>query len=447
MGLSAVFIICLTETASAANESGVFLAESQMRFLDGLTRAVIDASRVAPGGKLGAIGPNETGGTLIRPGGRDCYPAFWIRDYAMALDSGHVTLDEQRHMLLLTASRQQDALWELPSGSVVPANSIPDHITFQGKPIFFPGTLDDYEGQGGPRWGYLPALDDHFYFVHMAAAYIEQGGDPGILDQDVTGTPLFERLERAYAMPPARTGTGLVYAEPEKRGVSFGFVDTVTHTGELLFCSLLKLRAARELASLARLRGDEATANHYQQDMDKLRTAIAGTFQMADGMLKASTGISAQPDVWGTAFAVYIDALPEPALEPACRALAALARDGRTICWRGNIRHVPTSADHSDASAWEQCLARKNTYQNGAYWGTPVGWVCYAVHRVDPETASAIARAYIEELREGDFRKGPESGSPWECMHPDGDHRQNAVYMTSVACPLAAFRKMAAQAP
>jgi hypothetical protein len=61
---------------------------------------------------------------------------------------------------------------------------------------------------------------------------------------------------------------------------------------------------------------------------------------------------------------------------------------------------------------------------------------------VDILAARTLASEYIAELREGDFRKGPEFGSPWECMHPDGAHRQNPVYMTSVTCPFAAFRRM-----
>ncbi|HQK77271.1 MAG TPA: hypothetical protein PKZ25_13845, partial [Candidatus Hydrogenedentes bacterium] len=80
-----------------------FLEADDMAFLRELTAAVLDASRVAPGAKVGGIGPNVTGGTVIRPGGRDCYPAFWIRDYAMSIDSGLVSVEEQRHMLLLTA--------------------------------------------------------------------------------------------------------------------------------------------------------------------------------------------------------------------------------------------------------------------------------------------------------------------------------------------------------
>jgi hypothetical protein len=115
-----------------------------------------------------------------------------------------------------------------------------------------------------------------------------------------------------------------------------------------------------------------------------------------------------------------------------------------TISWRGNIRHVPTDADYSEATAWERVVdgRPKNRYQNGAYWGTPVGWVCDAVARCDPEAAEALAHDYLTDLREGDYRNGPDHGAPWECMHPEGHHRQNPVYMCSVTAPMGAFRRM-----
>lgn len=427
---------------AAAGEA--LLSEEDMTFLLDIAKAVVEESRVRPGEKVGEIGPNITGGTVIRPGGRACYPAFWIRDYAMSLESGLVTIAEQRHMLLLTASHQQDAEWPLPSGSLVTPGSIPDHISFGNKPIFYPGTLEDYEGQGGPNWGYLPALDDAFFFVHMAALYVQQTGDASILEETVRGKSLFTRLEEAYAMPPARSESGLVYADKDRRGVTFGFVDTVTHTGDLFFCSLLKYRAALELAELAGRVGDTDGQARYQSAAGALRAALNTIFITDTGLYRASTGVSSQPDVWGTAFGVYIGALTPENERKACETLAAAARED-TLAWRGNIRHVLTSDDFSTETAWERCLATRNTYQNGAYWGTPMGWVCYAIARVDPEGASALAREYVGELREGDFRKGPEHGSPWECMHPENGHRQNPVYMTSVTCPLAAFQRMAAE--
>jgi hypothetical protein len=131
---------CATMPRSGAN----LLSRDDMAFLEHLAADVVAESRVPQGAKVGAIGPNVTGYTVIRPGGRNAYPAFWIRDYAMSLGAGLITADEQRHALLLTARHQQDVDWPLPSGSFVPAGAIPDHISFGDKPIFYPGTLEDY---------------------------------------------------------------------------------------------------------------------------------------------------------------------------------------------------------------------------------------------------------------------------------------------------------------
>jgi hypothetical protein len=433
-------LLLLSQLLFAAQQT-VFLSQEDMSFLESITAAVVAESRVYPDAKVGNIGPNTTGDTLIRPGGRDCYPAFWIRDYAMSLEAGFFTSKEQRHALILTAEKQQTKPWNLKSGSFVPKGAIADHITFGGSPIYYPGTLEDFEGQGGSNWGKLPALDDHFFFIHMAAEYVHASNDPGVLEIMTNGEPLIVRLERAFLAPPSRNDNGLVYANDNERGVTFGFVDSIAHTGDLLFCSLLKFRAANELAWLRMAMTDPERAKQYREIADKIRAAIPETFNMENGFLKASTEKSSQTDVWGTAFAVYIGALSEEREITACRALARAYAEG-TIAWRGNIRHVPTNADFSEKTAWEVALEPKNRYQNGAYWGTPTGWVCYAIAKVDILAARKLASEYIAELREGDFRKGPEFGSPWECMHPDGAHRQNPVYMTSVTCPFAAFRRM-----
>ena len=440
----AIGVVAMFGNASSA-QAGPLLDADDSRFVRELTAAVMDASRVAPNEKVGAIGPNVTGGMLIRPGGRGAYPAFWIRDYAMSLDCGLVTPDEQRHMLLLTASHQQDTEWRLANGSMVPPGSVPDHISFGNKPIFYPGTLEDYEGQGGPRWGVLPSLDDAYFFVAMAHRYVKQTGDRAILSRDVRGKPLLQRLEEAYRMPPSRPDTGLVYADDTNRGVTFGFVDTIVHTGDLLFCSLLKLDAANQLAELLETSERPGDAAKYRADAQRIRAAIDSAFALDTGLYRASTGKSAQPDVWGTAYGVYIGAFSPERTRAACDALAKAYRAG-TLAWRGNVRHVLTTDDYSAETAWEVTDVAKDRYQNGAYWGTPVGWVCYAIAQRDWPAAQQLARDYVRELRDGDFRKGPEFGSPWECMHPTGNHRQNPVYLASVTVPLAAFDRIAREA-
>ena len=73
----------------------------------------------------------------------------------MSLECGLISTAEIEHALRLTARRQQTTDWHTSSGSLVPHGAIADHITFDGKPIFFPGSMD-YDQQGQP-WGITPA--------------------------------------------------------------------------------------------------------------------------------------------------------------------------------------------------------------------------------------------------------------------------------------------------
>ncbi len=413
------------------------IAKQDLEWLVGLTKAVADKARVAPGQTVDERqGANQTGGALITPGGR--YPAFWVRDYAMSLDAGFFSESEQLHMLLLTARRQQASDWIAPSGSLVPRGSIADHITMAGRPIYFPGTYD-YEKQGG-AWGKLPALDDHFYFVRMAHYYVHASGKHAVLETLVDGMTLLERLILAYRTPPARPDNGLVSVNDSNRGVSFGFTDTVCMTGDLLMASVLKFEAARQLADLCRRAGQNQRAVDLQNNADRIAAALPKTFGMQSGWLRAATGLSAQADVWGTAYAVYCGAIRGETALNAARALAAGYEAGAIAC-RGQIRHVPKGEEYSAACLWERMVgsSKPNRYQNGGYWGTPTGWVCHAINRVNPELAQRLAGEYIADLRATDFRRGAGYGGPYEWIYPPSDSN-NPVYMTTVTCPLAVFQ-------
>ncbi len=124
------------------------LTLEQADFLETLVRDVVQASRIAPGQSIGDFGSNQTNGILVRPGGWDCYPAFWVRDFALSLPSGFITAAEQLHALRLTAACQPLKELAPGGGGTIPAGSIPDHVTLAGEPIFYPGTLDDVVNQG-----------------------------------------------------------------------------------------------------------------------------------------------------------------------------------------------------------------------------------------------------------------------------------------------------------
>lgn len=415
------------------------LSESDLDFLKKMTGDVVEASRILPGQKISKdFGPNQTGGTLIRPGGRDCYPSFWIRDYAMSLESGFINAEEQKHMLELTASTQCDQTWITDAGSMVPLGAIADHIRIDdSKPVYFPGTYD-YKGQGGKKFGLFPPYCDDFFFIHMAWYYAKTTGSPGFLTMEINGTRLEDRLEMAFRVPPSRLDGVLVTTTDEYRGIDFGFRDVITITGDLCLPSILKYKASLEMAELFEMMGKNEKAKTYRAMAGTLKIEIPARFSDARGMLLASTGTSKQADVWSTVLALHYGILTGEREEKACRFLALSYKNG-SLAGRGNIRHILTGDDFSSSTAWEKSLVHKNSYQNGALWGTATGWVCEAIARVDFAAAQKLAKEYMDDLRAGDFRKGPDYGAPWECYNESAP--QNAIYMTTVTSPYIVFKE------
>ncbi len=410
------------------------VSKEDLLFLQQLTKAVLDSSRIAPGQSLPeSFGKNNTGGTLIRPGGRDTYPSFWIRDYAMSVETGMVSNEEQKHMLLLTASTQCDQTWITKGGSLIPYGAIADHIRVDNSlPVYFPGTYD-YEGQGTKEFGMTPPYCDQFYFIQMAYFYVKYTADMAILNEEVNGIKLIDRLETAFAVPPSNLNNHIVFTNDAFRGVDFGFRDAVDITGELCYSSILKFKAAIQLSEMYGKLKNKTKAEKYKQISTKIENAIPVIFLDKNGMLRASTGKSSQPDVWSTAFAIYLGILKGNDLNKASRYLASAYISG-TLAYKGSIRHILVNEDFNNKTAWESSITDKNTYQNGAYWGTPTGWVAYAIAKVDSEAARQLIIEYISELRENDFRKGPQFKSPLECF-TTGNYVRGPVYLTTVSCP------------
>lgn len=432
------FILILTKTIIQGQKKELLQTED-LAFLQQMVKDVMDSSRIYPNQLISDnFGPNQTGGILIRPGGRNSYPAFWIRDYAMSIQSGFVTQEEQKHMLLLTAKTQSDEFKYTKWGSFIPKGAVADHIRIDdGKPIYFPGTYS-YENQGDKKWGMQPPFCDQFFFIQMAFDYVTAFSAFHSLNENINGIRLLDRLELAYQMPPTDSITGLIEVNNENRGVDFGFRDAIYITGKLCFASILKYQASLQLALLFLEMGDKKKALMYKNEATKIKNSIIKTFKNKDGMLLASTETSAQADVWATSLAIHFDILRGNNRLKAAKHLLQGYISGE-LSQNGNIRHILKSDDFNENSSWEKSLVPEDTYQNGAYWGTPVGWVCKAIAYVDKVAAQKLASEYIQDLREGDFRRGGDFGAPWECFN--GNAKQNPVYLTSVAVPFIIFNE------
>ncbi len=422
------------------NKTHNLLSDSDFKFLEGLTKDVVERSRIQPKQVISKeFGGNNSGGTLIKPGGSDAYPAFWIRDYAMSIESGFITLEEQKHMLRMTASGQCDQPWISDGGCMIPMGAIPDHMRIDdSKPIYFPGTYD-YKGQGNKKWGMMPPYCDQFFFIDMAYFYTKNSASTRILKEKINGITLIDRLELSYKTSPTKQDGVMVYATEDFRGVDFGFRDVITITGELCMPSLLKYKASLELAELFELLKKRDKAEVYRNNARRLKEEIPQRFSDSRGMLLASTGKSKQADIWSTVMAIYYGIIEGEQVLNASRTITEGYKKG-LLAKAGNIRHIFIGEDFSEKSAWEKSLVRKGDYQNGGYWGTPTGWVCYTMAKTDLDAAKQLAKEYIDNLRAGDFRKGGDFGEPWECYNLEAP--QNSIYMTTVTSPYTVFKSV-----
>jgi hypothetical protein len=421
---------------------------ADLRFLNDLTRDVVEASRVRPGQRIGDSAINSTGITLIRPGGRACYPAMWPRDFSMSLDSGLITTDEaMQHLRLIAQLQNGPKPRKLRSGAVIGPFAIPDHINFDGSAVFYPGTMSAGEDQGGEPFGIAPPIDNNFEFIHIACWIQQKTHETAFLNEVIAGMPLHERLVRAFdAIGADETTGGMVTTAARNRAVGFGFCDIVYLTGAMLFPSLLRYRAAREITRLSAAFGRE-----LKPESAIIATTMASHFSriFSDpahrGWLLAATDIGRRPDVWGTCFALTLGVL-DPDEARAARTAVTSAIHAGTITLHGAVRHVPTDADASATSAWDRVAPgfAVNTYQNGAYWHTPTGWLLAAIQKYEPVLARKLFEQFIAHLREQDFRKGPSFGAPWECFACGGAAKQNPVYMASVALPLGVLNSLEA---
>ena len=242
---------------------------------------------------------------------------------------------------------------------------------------------------------------------------------------------LAEVCERAFGVAPADGGSGLVMAGGIDEAKDWGFCDTVFKSGRLLFPSVLKHNVAGQLAELFAAAGDGGKARLYREQARRLRKAIGKTFAREDGWLRSATGVGNQPDVWGTAFAVWSGAVEGRTARKAARALLGAYRDGSAVR-EGLVRHIPSN-DRANNGLWQKSIAEAGTYQNGGYWGAPAGWYIAAVARTEAAVARAMAREYVGFLRRNLRPDG--MSEAWEWVNSESGKRNNPLYVATIALP------------
>jgi len=327
------------------------------------------------------------------------YNAFWLRDYAYMLEGRPDVFSDKE----LVEAAQTFVNGQRDDGACL------DCMKYDGTPIYRPG----YGSMGAN-----PVADGSQFTVEVVWHAFERTKDVAWLGR------LIGRLEKAMAAVPRNPENGLVHIKPgEPRDrCPYGFTDTIPKQGDVLFCSLLYVQAARQMADLYRALDREEDAVRWNKEVCHVATSIREVFWRADeGLFRAATVKCNQPDIWGSAFAVYLGvAHPEQS-----KAVAAYFRDHYDqLVECGQVRHLP------GGMYWEDTPYR-DRYQNGAYWATPVGWFVYTLNLVDP----ALADRTVVEMVEDFQRRGV---TEWVF----GSTTAVPDYNASAALPLAGIRKM-----
>jgi hypothetical protein len=417
-------------------------------FLREQARRIVECARLAPGEARGKW-RNTTPYTLHVPGGNMGYPAFWVRDAVMMLGGDLISPQELEGWIrLMSAAVQGPQDWHVRPGVVVPAYTVPDHIDLNGKASFYPGSYETGSKQGGYPFGKYPPLDDNFYFLRAVYEYWAMTHQLEFFHSEVKTSfgeaKLADLCEHVFSAVPADPATGLVTAGDIKQenAKDWGFCDGEFKSGKLLFPSILLYIAARQLTELFRASGESAKASKYQRESSKIKSSIPKVFFRAgrnaeEGWLYSATGVGNQPDVWGSAFAVWSGVVEGPVADKVSRALVRSFQE-KTAVRQGCVRQILTT-DPTNHGGWQRSIVKLGTYQGGGYWGTPAGWTIAAIDRVDHQGAAQMARAYDRFLK--DNRRPDGMAEAWEWFNPDTGGRNNPLYVATVALPYLSLKQ------
>lgn len=388
VSIVAICLVCFS--ASAAEEKGEALPiNDAVSWLEKEAHRMIRASKREMKDGTAAFPPQVGMG----------YEAFWLRDYEYTLEGSISSYSTEE---LLTAARLFVSKLDSNGAGV-------DCIKFDGTPIYKPGF-----GSLGEN----PVADGSQFTVGVVWHTYQRTKDDKFL-RDVLD-PLVTTMNAV----PRNPKTGLVHIDPTKKydRCPYGFTDTIRQQGDVLFCSLLYIQASRQLADLLAVGGRNEEAEKWRQEGIRLEKSVRDTFwDQETGLFRAATVKCREHDIWGSAFAVYLGV----ATEDQAKTIAQYFETNHArIVQHGQVRHLP------DGVYWEQGCKRDH-YQNGAYWATPVGWFVYTLDMVNPTLADQTVIDMVSHFKQ--------HGA---CEWIIGDKRQLPNYLASAALPLDGIRAM-----
>ena len=344
----------------------------------------------------------DDGTMLYTPDGKGNYRALWTRDFAYMVENAGD---------LIPMRDVQTGLQHLIDG-IREDGATPDRVRPDNVAVYTAGPEDHPMGEPNidNAQFLVIAVDEHLKRLPSASARVFfQCWAPS--------------LDRAMHWIP-RAGDGLVWNDPLKPHSPYGFTDTVRKTGGLFFESLLYWTAAQRMSRWHEAAGDKALARVYRREARLIEGGVEALWDPQVGAFYAATRDCRQVDIWGNAYAVWLDFPLKNWRKPVLRFLEA---NRQKFIWRGQVRHL------AKGEYWQSMFAgvEPERYQNGAYWATASGWMVFALSQRNSEAALTMWDDLIRDFRTGDI---------CECINEG--YRQLPSYVVSACNPLAVARRL-----
>jgi hypothetical protein len=355
-----IALIALPQSEVRSNLSGnpYGLPEEKVQWMKEATLKQLEGCRV-----------KGAGGTWLHtPDGVGNYKALWTRDFCYMVEYAGDLLDpdEIKASIFYLLNGQRDD------------GCIPDRVNLAGQPVYSPGP------PGKPMADH--ALDNGPFMAMLVSSYVNQYQDEALYREV---EPLLGK-----ALDFTTIGeTGLVYNHPDDPQCVYGFTDIILKTGNLLFSSLLYYKANLEMYQLCK-KYECGTPGIYKERFERVMQNIHTLWNEAQGMFWAADTDCRQVDVWGSAYAVEVGITTD---EQARRISDYLVEHIEEIAFRGQIRHLPLSE-----GSWDKLFkpCEEGTYQNGAYWATPLAWMIPALAISSPGMAGKVLETAIADFQE-----------------------------------------------
>lgn len=301
------------------------------------------------------------GRELLRPCASPYYNGLWHDDFTWP----HIGLPELQKSPVMrdTIAWLTDAMVDLPV--------VADRIEFDGTAVMSPG-----------HWYARPMSEE--MTLHLPAAWtrlLSHAAEAGI---EIPRRRDWARLmERSFAR--VHFSFGLVWNDPQRNTVAFGFYDSIKQSGLVLMTSLVIKRGLERAAALFENDLPAETIADWKNKAQRIGENLHRLFDEEIGGFVGATKVGRGFDVWGNGLAWPL-ATPEQRKVIA----ATYAKHRDDIFALGCTRQNPYP------DGWPGTESK--SYQNRGFWATGTGFVLPALAEADPDFALQLAQDLVDNI-------------------------------------------------